>query len=65
VSGLNAILAIGALVGFAGAVLALWPVREHEIERGQPEHVAAGEQEFAARSAAGARVADRPEGIAA
>ena len=35
-SGLNAILVIGAVVAFAGALLALWLVREQEIEREQP-----------------------------
>lgn len=32
-TGLNDVLTIGALISFAGAVLALWLVREHEIER--------------------------------
>jgi EmrB/QacA subfamily drug resistance transporter len=32
-SGLNEVLTLGALVSFAGAVLALWLVREPEIER--------------------------------
>jgi EmrB/QacA subfamily drug resistance transporter len=42
-SGLNDILTLGALVSFVGAVLALWLVREREIERqpveadGEPE----------------------------
>jgi EmrB/QacA subfamily drug resistance transporter len=40
-SGLNTILVIGAVLAFAGAALALWLVREHEIERDQPELVAA------------------------
>jgi EmrB/QacA subfamily drug resistance transporter len=31
--GLNAVLTLGALLSFAGAVLALWLVREHEIQR--------------------------------
>jgi hypothetical protein len=31
--GLNEILLLGALLSFAGAVLALWLVREREIER--------------------------------
>jgi predicted MFS family arabinose efflux permease len=35
-SGLNTILLIGAVVAFAGAALALWLVREREIEREQP-----------------------------
>jgi hypothetical protein len=29
------VLALAALVSFAGAVVALWLVREHEIERQQ------------------------------
>jgi EmrB/QacA subfamily drug resistance transporter len=42
-TGLNDVLTIGALLSFAGAVLALWLVREREIERqplepeGEPE----------------------------
>jgi EmrB/QacA subfamily drug resistance transporter len=32
-TGLNDVLLLGGLVSFAGAVLALWLVREHEIER--------------------------------
>jgi EmrB/QacA subfamily drug resistance transporter len=32
-AGLNNVLTLGALLSFAGAVLALWLVREHEIER--------------------------------
>jgi EmrB/QacA subfamily drug resistance transporter len=32
-AGLNNVLTVGALLSFAGAVLALWLVREHEIER--------------------------------
>ncbi|GAA0654292.1 MFS transporter [Kitasatospora atroaurantiaca] len=32
-SGLNTVLMLGALLSFAGAALALWLVREHEIER--------------------------------
>ena len=43
-SGLNAILVIGALLAFAGAVVALWLVREHQIEREQPELITAGEE---------------------
>jgi hypothetical protein len=31
--GLNEILVLGALLSFAGAVLALWLVRESDIER--------------------------------
>jgi EmrB/QacA subfamily drug resistance transporter len=34
-SGLDTILVIGSLLAFAGAALALWLVREHEIEREQ------------------------------
>jgi EmrB/QacA subfamily drug resistance transporter len=45
-SGLNTILVAGALLAFAGAVLALWLVREHEIERGEPELIAPSEAEF-------------------
>jgi EmrB/QacA subfamily drug resistance transporter len=37
-SGLNEVLLIGGLVSFAGAVLALWLVRESDIER-EPEPV--------------------------
>jgi EmrB/QacA subfamily drug resistance transporter len=43
-SGLNGVLVIGAVLAFAGAALALWLVREDEIERDQPQLVAAGEQ---------------------
>jgi hypothetical protein len=32
-SGLNTILLLGALLAFAGAAVAAWLVREHEIER--------------------------------
>jgi EmrB/QacA subfamily drug resistance transporter len=32
-AGLNNVLTLGAILSFAGAVLALWLVREHEIER--------------------------------
>ena len=42
-SGLNTVLVLGALLAFAGAVLAAWLVREHEIERDQPELVAVGQ----------------------
>jgi hypothetical protein len=38
-SGLNTIVLIGALVAFAGAAVAAWLVREHEIEREQLELV--------------------------
>jgi hypothetical protein len=40
-SGLNTILLLGALLAFAGAALAAWLVREHEIEREQVELVSA------------------------
>jgi EmrB/QacA subfamily drug resistance transporter len=43
-TGLNTILLIGGLVAFAGALAALWLVRENEIERDQPELAAASEQ---------------------
>src|SRR3954447_10312974 len=48
-AGLNDVLTLGALVSLGGAVLALWLVREHEIERepttayGQP-HAATADQ---------------------
>jgi len=45
-TGLNAILVIGALVAFAGAVLALWLVREREIEREQPDTLVAPETDL-------------------
>jgi hypothetical protein len=32
-TGLNAVLTLAALVSFAGALLVLWLVREHEIQR--------------------------------
>jgi hypothetical protein len=32
-TGLNAVLTLAALLSFAGAVLVLWLVREHEIQR--------------------------------
>ena len=50
-SGLNAILMIGALLAFAGAVLALWLVREHQIEREQPELIAPPEERLEAIAA--------------
>jgi hypothetical protein len=37
VSGLNTIFLMGAVVAFAGAAAAVWLVREHEIERDQPQ----------------------------
>jgi EmrB/QacA subfamily drug resistance transporter len=51
-SGLNTILVIGAAVAFAGALLALWLVREHEIERdAQPELIGVGDNELEAFAA--------------
>ena len=32
-AGLNSVLTVGGLLGLAGAVLTLWLIREHEIER--------------------------------
>jgi EmrB/QacA subfamily drug resistance transporter len=49
-TGLNDVLLLGAVVSLAGAVLALWLVREHEIERqpmeseGEPEPAVLAEQ---------------------
>jgi EmrB/QacA subfamily drug resistance transporter len=45
-SGMNTILVIGALVAFAGGLVALLLVREHEIERDQPEPATVPEQEL-------------------
>ena len=50
-SGLNTILVIGAALAFVGSLLALWLVREHEIERDQPELVAPVEHELGAIAA--------------
>ncbi|MGO9972439.1 MAG: MFS transporter [Solirubrobacteraceae bacterium] len=44
-SGLNTILVIGAMLAFAGALLALWLVRERGIERDQPELITTRNQE--------------------
>ena len=50
-AGLNLVLVLGALLSFAGALLALWLVREDEIDRepvepepsaGEPEAPAGG-----------------------
>ncbi len=38
-TGLNSILVIGGLIAIAGSIVALWLVREHQIEREQPEVV--------------------------
>jgi EmrB/QacA subfamily drug resistance transporter len=50
-SGLNAILVIGAMLAFAGAIVALWLVREHQIERHQPELIPATEERLEAIAA--------------
>ena len=50
-SGLNAILVIGAVLAFAGAIVALWLVREHQIERQQPELIPATEERLEAIAA--------------
>jgi len=42
-SGLNTILLVGALVSFAGAIVALWLVREREIEREQHQQAPVSE----------------------
>jgi predicted MFS family arabinose efflux permease len=47
-SGLNAILVIGAVLAFIGAAVALWLVREHQIERDEPEIIAARDGGFEA-----------------
>ncbi|HKR99354.1 MAG TPA: MFS transporter, partial [Candidatus Dormibacteraeota bacterium] len=44
-TGLNAILVIGGVVAFVGAALALWLVREHEIERETQMEVAPEDSE--------------------
>jgi hypothetical protein len=36
-SGFNEIMVLGGIIAFAGAIVAVWLVREHEIERDQPE----------------------------
>ena len=45
-TGLNAILVIGGLIAIAGAIVALWLVREHQIEREAPELVSGREEQF-------------------
>src|SRR5947209_8643703 len=45
-SGLNVILVLGAVVAFAGAIFALWLVREYEIERDQPQRIPAPEAQL-------------------
>src|SRR4051794_7445533 len=43
-AGFNDVLTLGALLSFAGAALALWLVRESEIERDQPEPAVQGHE---------------------
>jgi EmrB/QacA subfamily drug resistance transporter len=50
-SGLNAIILIGAVLAFVGAAVALWLVRESEIEREQPELIVAQQEELEAIAA--------------
>jgi hypothetical protein len=45
-TGLNTILVIGGLIAIAGAVVALWLVREHQIEREAPELITGREEQF-------------------
>jgi len=45
-TGLNAILMIGGLIAIAGAAVALWLVREHQIEREAPELATAPKEQF-------------------
>jgi hypothetical protein len=45
-AGFNDVLALGALLSFAGAALALWLVREREIERDEPAPAAQGQEAF-------------------
>src|ERR687888_582483 len=60
-AGLNDVLTLGAFVAFAGAALALWLVRERDIERAPAE--AEGEAEVTSLQEAGAsRAAARPSG---
>lgn len=37
ITGLNDVLTLGALLSFGGAILVLWLVRQHEIDRDPPE----------------------------
>jgi EmrB/QacA subfamily drug resistance transporter len=50
-SGFNTILVIGAALSAIGALVALWLVREHEIERDQPELVGLPREELEAIAA--------------
>jgi hypothetical protein len=50
-AGMNAILVIGAVLAFAGALVALWLVRESRIEREQPETVGAPAEQVEALAA--------------
>ncbi len=43
-AGFNDVLTLGALLSFAGAILALWLVREREIEREQPAPAVQGRE---------------------
>jgi hypothetical protein len=51
-AGLNDVLTLGALVSFAGAVLALWLVRERDIKREPVEREPALEAEALPQAAA-------------
>jgi hypothetical protein len=62
-AGLNAVLILAALLSFAGAVLALWLVREHEIQR-PPMAPERQPQSEAPTEAAGAGRAARSTGAA-
>ncbi len=50
-TGLNTILVIGGLIAIAGAAVALWLVREHQIEREAPELVGVSEERLEAIAA--------------
>jgi EmrB/QacA subfamily drug resistance transporter len=50
-TGLNTILVIGGLIAIAGAAVALWLVREHQIEREAPELVGVPEERLEAIAA--------------
>jgi EmrB/QacA subfamily drug resistance transporter len=51
-AGLNTVLTLGAVLAFVGAALALWLVREHEIERDLPDLVGPAASELEASAAA-------------
>jgi hypothetical protein len=42
-AGMNEILMLGGLLAFAGAIVALWLIRERDIERAEPIEVEAPE----------------------